>query len=107
MPLLYRLARGHLRVSRVSLDRLRKRETARNLTIALIGLIIYSKKLLNSDWLRKECSSSRGSLRASSPIWASLARTRERATKLPRSRVLARLTSLAQIGELARRLFWG
>ena len=45
---------------------------------------------------------SRISLRASSPIWASeasLARTRERA-----ARVLARLTSLAQIGELACRL---
>ena len=43
------------------------------------------------------------SLRASSPVWASeasLARTRERAAK----RVLARLASLAQIGELARRL---
>ena len=37
------------------------------------------------------------SLRASSPIWASLARLDER-------RVLARLASLAQIGELARRL---
>ena len=54
------------------------------------------------------------SLRASSPIWASeasLSRTRERAAKPrgagegpPRSPVLARLTSLAQIGELARRL---
>ena len=50
------------------------------------------------------------SLRASSPIWASeasLARTRERAAKprgAPRSRVVARLTSLTQIGELARRL---
>ena len=53
------------------------------------------------------------SLRASSPIWASetsLARTCERAAKLRgaeaprRSRVLARLASLAQIGELARRL---
>ena len=50
------------------------------------------------------------SLRASSPIWASkasLARTCEQATKTqraPRSRVLARLTLLAQIGELARRL---
>ena len=50
------------------------------------------------------------SLRASSPIWASeasLARTRELAAKArgaPRSRVLARLTSLAQIGEVARRL---
>ena len=60
------------------------------------------------------------SLRASSPIWAtevSLARTRERGAEerraLPssaprgfaaRSRVLARLVSLAQIGELARRL---
>ena len=43
------------------------------------------------------------SLRASSPIWASeasLSRTRERAAK-PRG---ARLTSLTQIGELARRL---
>ena len=41
------------------------------------------------------------SLRPSSPIWASetsLARTRERAA--PRSRVLARLASLAQKGEL-------
>ena len=52
------------------------------------------------------------SLRASSPIWASeasLAKTRERAAKprgaeAPRSRVFARLASLAQIGELARRL---
>ena len=50
------------------------------------------------------------SLRANSPIWASetsLARTRERAAK-PRGAserlVLARLTSLTQIGELARRL---
>ena len=42
---------------------------------------------------------------ASSPVWASetgLARTRERAAK----RVLASLASLAQIGELARRLIW-
>ena len=53
------------------------------------------------------------SLRASSPIWASevsLARTRERGAEerlrrlLARSRALARLASLAQIGELARRL---
>ena len=47
------------------------------------------------------------SLRASSPIWATLARTREQGT--PRgfaapSRVLARLALLAQTGELARRL---
>ena len=51
----------------------------------------------------------RTSLRASSPIWsseASLARTRERAAKprALRSRVLERLASLDQIGELARRL---
>ena len=48
------------------------------------------------------------SMRAISPIWASeasLARTRERASgEAPRLRVLARLISLAQIGELARRL---
>ena len=52
------------------------------------------------------------SLRASSPAWAgeaSLARTRERGASAPRgfaalSHVLARLASLAQIGELARRL---
>ena len=52
------------------------------------------------------------SLRASSPVWAgeaSLARTRERGASAPRgfaalSHVLARLASLAQIGELARRL---
>ena len=46
-------------------------------------------------------------LRASSPVWvseASLARARERAASAPHSRVLARLTSLDQIGELARRL---
>ena len=52
-------------------------------------------------------------MRASSPIWASLARTRERGAELlssaprgfaARSRVLARLAPLAQIGELARRL---
>ena len=45
-------------------------------------------------------------LRASSPIWASeasLVKTREQAASAPRSRVLARLASLAQIGELARR----
>ena len=55
------------------------------------------------------------SLRASSPIWASeasLARTHEQAAKprgaeAPRSRVLARLASLAQTGELARRLHSG
>ena len=44
------------------------------------------------------------SLLASSPVWASetgLARTRERAAK-----PLARLASLAQIGELARRLLF-
>ena len=58
------------------------------------------------------------SLRARSPIWVSevsLARTREREGRgklfspaprgfAARSRVLARLASLAQIGELARRL---
>ena len=49
----------------------------------------------------------RRSLRAKSPIWASLAKTRERGA--PRgftacSRVIARLASFAQIGELARRL---
>ena len=50
------------------------------------------------------------SLRASSPIWVSevsLARTRERGAPrglAARSRVLARLASLAQIEELARRL---
>ena len=42
------------------------------------------------------------SLRASSPIWASLARMRERGAPrgfAARSRVLARLASLAQIGD--------
>ena len=49
--------------------------------------------------LTKICttSSPADSLRASSPIWAS-------ETSLARTRVLARLASLAQIGELARRL---
>ena len=54
-------------------------------------------------WFSCRCKSS---LRASSPIWASeanLARTRERRAA-PRSRVLVRLASLAQIGELACRL---
>ena len=37
------------------------------------------------------------SLRASSPVWAS-------ETGLAKTQVLARLTSLVQIGELARRL---
>ena len=53
------------------------------------------------------------SLRACSPIWASLARTRQRGalSSAPRgfaarSRVLARLASLAQIGELARRQYF-
>ena len=64
---------------------------------------------------RNQTIKQNSSLRASSPIWASeasLARTREQATKprgeeeprTPNSRVLARLTSLAQTGELARRL---
>ena len=50
---------------------------------------------------------------ASCPIWASLTRTRERGvlSSAPRgftarSRVLARLASLAQIGELARRQYF-
>ena len=49
----------------------------------------------------------RDSLRASSPIWASevsLARTRERGAEERRE---TRLASLAQIGELARRLLKG
>ena len=46
----------------------------------------------NSKHLRQDFNLTH-SLRASSPIWAA-----------PRSRVLARLSSLAQIGELARRL---
>ena len=48
------------------------------------------------------------SLRASSPIWASevtLVRTRDRGFAA-RSRVLERLASLAQIGELARKLHY-
>ena len=64
---------------------------------------------------QQKCLSVSGllALRASSPIWASLARTRERGAELlssaprgfaARTRVLARLASLAQIGELARRL---
>ena len=65
----------------------------------------------NSAPLRLTCytwplSTLHPSLRASSPIWASetsRARTRERAAK-PRGAGLARLASLAQIGELARRL---
>ena len=28
------------------------------ITLMISDLIIYTKKLLNSDWLRKECSSS-------------------------------------------------
>ena len=55
------------------------------------------------------------SLRASSPVWASRSEPkRERASEgrrkakgfAARSRVLARLASLFQIGELARRLDW-
>ena len=65
-------------------------------------------ELVNGEWLNRYKSKVCDSLRASSPIWASEARTRERAAKprgaeerTPRSRVLARLT---QIGELGRRL---
>ena len=63
-----------------------------------------------ADFSSSYCRLNLNSLRTSSPIWASeasLARTRERAAKprgAPRSRVLARLTSPTQIGELARRL---
>ena len=44
------------------------------------------------------------SLRASSPIWASLARMREREAEAACSRILTRLALVTQIGELARRL---
>ena len=63
-------------------------------------LIYYG---LLQECVYKDLTPPQGSLRASSPFSASeasLARTRERAAK----RVLARLASLAQIGELARRL---
>ena len=56
------------------------------------------------SFLRRSCCGAT-SLRASSPIWVSemsLARTRERGG---RTHVLARLASLAQIGEFARRLW--
>ena len=75
----------------------------------MLSLLSLERKQ-NNLWLHNGMSKLRsGSLRASSPIWASdasLARTRERAAKprgaeAPRSRVLARL---AQIGELAPRL---
>ena len=46
------------------------------------------------------------SLRASSPIWASETSLARTFSSAPRSRVLARLASLAQIGELARRLLF-
>ena len=57
----------------------------------------------------KQTGASYASLRASSPVWsseASLARTPFPAPRgfAASSRVLARLVSLAQIGELARRL---
>ena len=60
-------------------------------------------ELVNGEWLNRYKSKVCDSLRASSPIWASEARTRERGAeeRTPRSRVLARLT---QIGELGRRL---
>ena len=53
----------------------------------------YNTKAVNFDAYQRRDSNSdtAGSLRASSPIWASEAS-------------LARLTSLTQIGELARRL---
>ena len=81
--------------------------------IYLRGLFLFSQIWKKTKPRNHTCDS----LRASSPIWASetsLARTRERAAKprgaeerpsAPRSRVLARLATLAQIGELARRLY--
>ena len=82
--------------------------------ISLMGCLFFPRK--NRLRIRKPNRLISSSLRASSPFWASeasLARTCERAAKprgaeerpsAPRSRVLARLTLLAQIGELARRL---
>ena len=51
-----------------------------------------------TKYIKRDKCRRRFSLLASSPIWVSLARTRERGA------VLARLASHAQIGELARRL---
>ena len=80
----------------------------------------YSQKVLHlaSFWKWEILELGNGlfgySLRASSPIWASeanLAKTREGGASAPhgfaaRLRVLARPVSLAQTGELARRLIW-
>ena len=78
--------------------------TERDTNMASVSIQSFIKVGKTFFWI------SRISRRASSPIWASeasLARTQERAAKPrgdPRSRLLARLTSLAQIGDLARRL---
>ena len=87
-----------MRVSRERASERRSREGQRKGELATISHKFSF--VLRSD---------EGSLRASSPIWVSevsLARTRERGAPrgfAARSRVLARLASLAQIGELARR----
>ena len=82
--------------------------------VLLMECLFFPRK--NRLRIRKPNRLISSGLRASSPIWASeasLARTCERAAKprgaeerpsAPRLRVLARLTLLAQIGELARRL---
>ena len=79
----------------------------------VVILILHELDELDQVFMEKSCPgnevkpSSRVSLRASSSIWASLARARGWKLLLssaPCSRVLARLTSLAQIGELAGRL---
>ena len=68
----------------------------------VLNVVACCSELLRKFWKRLN------SLRASSPIWASeVSRKRaseRRSREAPRSRILARLTSLAQIGELTRRL---
>ena len=76
----------------------------------IYGMSFFPRK--NRLWIRKPNRLISSSLRASSPIWASeasLAKTCERAAKprgaverpsAPRSRVLARLTLLAQLESL-------
>ena len=82
-------------------------QSAAGLNLPLIIIIRFAWGLtvqISWDLDDKICTKlwqcrSQFSLRASSPIWAS-----EASLAAPRSRVVARLALLAQIGELARRL---
>ena len=83
----------------------RRRKSARD-HLACVTVSLECLSLFQASQILESGRKIDDSLPASSPIWASeasRARTSERASERA-SGVLARLASLAQIGELARRL---